>query len=696
MVKIAKGLKQTYKNAVDIPLDEVPNTLRIRTDCYEVLNDDHNRCYLDIDGKFNDTPITEDQFNQINNETKEALESYLGTDVYILGTSSSYAYRKISFRVVYPTIVMTRKKNKKFAIKVQKEIVLPQHVNIDTGVYGKNQKIRMFYSSKDGENRPMVPVGDVEIVDTLISHIPTDASIVPDEDPVAVVEEEYVPKESNSIISTILEHLSPSRMDDYETWVKIGMICKSEKEPLDTWEIASRRSSKYKRGECEYKWKTFKSDGGMGIAQLWSWLEEDDPDTYQELKQHDYKFQKLEFEKEVFCLNTPPCFIRLTINESNVRLVQPLKIYELQHIYADRKDFIAKWTVDPERLSYERMDMLPRMPVPEGVFNTFRGFPIEFQPIQTPTCDTILHVIANVCNYEENVIAYVLDWFAHLIQKPYEKPGTCLVFKGDQGAGKDTVVDGIIGTMLGNEFHKTTGDAMLDLFGSFNAQNRDVMLFNLQEANFMTNKAKADVLKNLITCPTITVRDKGVKSYSVRSCMRIVMTTNNEVPVVLENTNRRFVLIEASNKYCKNGEFWNHVHKTIPLELRAFYDFLNTRDISNFVPMRFPMTEYHEEVKQSFIPVLAKTFQTVIQSNHEQHVFHYTTNELLNVVNTNGTKFEFTAIQLGKQLKDYIREHDEDKSKPIMKKRMNAGFKYSFYQSEMIEFLKNHNWWVDI
>lgn len=695
MVKISSKCKASVFKFDEVALENVAERLRLRNDCYEVLNDTVNRCYLDFDGKFENIPITEEEFNQINIETQNVIESYLGDDTYVLGTSSSFDYRKISFRVIYPNVVMTPKKNKKFAKELSKTLKLPQHVGVDLLPYMKNQKIRMFYSSKDGENRPMIPIGDINILDTLLSHIPTDASMVKDDDPIHI-EDEYIAKESNSIISSILKHLNTSRVDDYDQWVKIGMICKTEKEPIDTWETASRRSSKYKRGECESKWKTFKSDGGIGLDLLWNWLEEDDPDMYQELKQHDYKFQKIEFEKEIFCLNTPPCFIRLTYDKNGIQKITPIKIHDLQHIFSHRLDFISKWTKDPERLVYERMDLLPRMEVPVGVFNTFRGFAIDFEELQSPTCETIIHLVENLCNYDKNVTNYVLDWFAHLIQKPYEKPGTCLIFKGEQGAGKDTVIDGIIGRILGEEYHKSTSDAMHDVFGAFNAEHRKTIFLNLQEANFMTNKAKADVLKGMITSPTCQIRDKGIKTETIRSCLRIAMTTNADStpPVLLEDSNRRFVLIESSNRYCSNSEFWTRVHKTIPLELRAFYELLNTRDISNFMPMKFPITEYHSEVKQFFTPVMAKIFQSVIQSNHEQHVFEYTANELL--VLMNGTKYEMSAIQLGKQLKKYIREQDEDKSKPILKKRLTVGFKYKFFQTEMVEFLKTNKWWVDI
>jgi hypothetical protein len=87
-----------------------------------------------------------------------------------LATSSKYEDRIISFRLVLPKVKTSKKSNKAFAVKMQKEIKLPDGVKVDDVPYGENQKIRMVGSSKDGEDRPFVMVhGDPE--DMLISYV---------------------------------------------------------------------------------------------------------------------------------------------------------------------------------------------------------------------------------------------------------------------------------------------------------------------------------------------------------------------------------------------------------------------------------------------------------------------------------------------------------------------------------------------
>ena len=69
---------------------------------------------------------------------------------------------------------------------------------------------------------------------------------------------------------SLLQSISPSRLDDYDTWLKIGMAAHSvgDNSLLSDWEQLSQKNSKYKSGECEKKWSSFKSSGvSLGTLQ---------------------------------------------------------------------------------------------------------------------------------------------------------------------------------------------------------------------------------------------------------------------------------------------------------------------------------------------------------------------------------------------------------------------------------------------
>lgn len=57
-----------------------------------------------------------------------------------------------------------------------------------------------------------------------------------------------------------LQNISANFADDYHSWIQIGMALKSvNSNLLSAWDQWSQQSSKYKPGECESKWKSFKN-----------------------------------------------------------------------------------------------------------------------------------------------------------------------------------------------------------------------------------------------------------------------------------------------------------------------------------------------------------------------------------------------------------------------------------------------------
>lgn len=70
-------------------------------------------------------------------------------------------------------------------------------------------------------------------------------------------------------ILLLLQKIPPSFADDYNWWIKVGMALKSiSPDLLPAWEEWSLQSSKFKPGECQYKWNTFRKHG-VSIGTLY-------------------------------------------------------------------------------------------------------------------------------------------------------------------------------------------------------------------------------------------------------------------------------------------------------------------------------------------------------------------------------------------------------------------------------------------
>lgn len=64
----------------------------------------------------------------------------------------------------------------------------------------------------------------------------------------------------------ILDSLSQTRVDDFKTWLEVGMALHASGESCSTWENWSHRSSKFKDGECAKRWATFGNYTGSPIT----------------------------------------------------------------------------------------------------------------------------------------------------------------------------------------------------------------------------------------------------------------------------------------------------------------------------------------------------------------------------------------------------------------------------------------------
>jgi|SaaInlStandDraft_7_1057024.scaffolds.fasta_scaffold04376_1 P4 family phage/plasmid primase-like protien len=78
---------------------------------------------------------------------------------------------------------------------------------------------------------------------------------------------------------------SNKRSNNYHSWLRVGWaLHNTDTSLLDTWISFSKRSRKFKEGECEQLWTNMK-DGGYTIRSLMLWAKEDSPDDYKNFTQ---------------------------------------------------------------------------------------------------------------------------------------------------------------------------------------------------------------------------------------------------------------------------------------------------------------------------------------------------------------------------------------------------------------------------
>lgn len=88
-------------------------------------------------------------------------------------------------------------------------------------------------------------------------------------------------------VSELVSLLNQSRADNYQQWIELGWCLHNlDKDLLDIWVDFSKKSPKYKGGECEKLWDKMK-DEGLYLGTLIMWAKTDNPEGYKQWEKKD-------------------------------------------------------------------------------------------------------------------------------------------------------------------------------------------------------------------------------------------------------------------------------------------------------------------------------------------------------------------------------------------------------------------------
>tara|TARA_R110000868_G_scaffold47787_1_gene156302 strand:+ start:287 stop:2386 length:2100 start_codon:yes stop_codon:yes gene_type:complete len=398
-----------------------------------------------------------------------------------------------------------------------------------------------------------------------------------------------------------------------------------------------------------------------------------------------YAEMKARFEKELFRVKNPAGFVRV-----HNKKIQEVSLAELGVLYSewkvDGESFIGLWRGDTDMKTYERFVFMPGIEPPEEDFNTFVGFEYEGKEGDV---SPFLDLIRIVCNHEERCIVWLLDYLAHIFQKPWEKPGVAVVVSGPKGSGKDTPFD-FIGDLLGHMFHNTYTPENT-IWGRFNGDMKHNLMAKIEEANLaMMTKEVEEKFKSIITAPKHTFENKGKDvGDSKPSYSRFIATTNNTVPIHITDDERRFFLLRASAERRGDRSYWERVRAWWSKQesKEALMAMLSTRDISAFQVRDYPKTDYYYEVLAAFIPHHAAYLQRWIEMNEEVETFSKKPRDFLTAINASpGIKFQMTERAFASAMLEYPFERN-----------IHTGVKYyEIKTADLRVFLQQRKWWLDL
>jgi hypothetical protein len=309
------------------------------------------------------------------------------------------------------------------------------------------------------------------------------------------------------------------------------------------------------------------------------------------------------------------------------------------------------------------------------------------------------------------------------VQKPNQKPTTCLVYTGSEGTGKGRLFYAVK-KVLGRHLVSETSNPMQDVFGANAEAYSQTKLVIMNESNATMNFGNGDRLKALISDEDgLKVNIKYIRAYGIRNLAGTWIAGNSKTLVNSGVSDRRFIIYETGERFMQNEEYFGRFTEYIddPRNQKAVYDALMAIDLTDFnlVRDRPTDTEAYKEAKEKCLPRLIKFLEHDIMIDMAYPVG--TKTEFLNEPGSNAYRLvddlkafdedvpikateycekfiewsgedpkKYNAVKFGIAMKNIIKDH-KIPDDVVWKKDTKTGVMYLRNRAKAVAWLKKKN-----
>lgn len=415
-------------------------------------------------------------------------------------------------------------------------------------------------------------------------------------------------------------------MDDYNNWIKVGFAIYNSVHEFELFDLFSARSSIYDAVSVKSFWDGIKMtiENKLTFASILYWAKEKDMDLYATLNIVEKKIlnamNDLTFKQKSKLFELTHCKIvndGVYIYEEN-NLIKVISETDVRNRYKHIQtgftsmgnpiNFIDRWISNNNDIRSKKTMEYHMKNCPDDVYNLWSPFSMELIHEYTPkpqAIDLFKKHISILCNHEEPIIEFVINWLGFMIQYP-EKKSKMLVFVSDEGAGKNTLLE-IIKHMIGSKKVFESTNPSRDVWGNFNGRMVDAFLVNLNEISALDFKNANGLVKGLITDPNMTINEKGVKPFDIHSYHHFITSTNNEEAIKPSKNDRRNCLIRCSDELVKINKtpeqkveinkYLKEIYSMMEDQdsIKSIFEYLKSLpDLADFNNVEFPLTEFHK------------------------------------------------------------------------------------------------------
>ena len=249
-----------------------------------------------------------------------------------------------------------------------------------------------------------------------------------------------------------------------------------------------------------------------------------------------------------------------------------------------------EWADHPDRqiARMENVGFDPACADPGIHCNLWGGWPT------TPAaggCESLIDLLRYMCagdSKAEALFQWVLRWLAYPIQHPGAKMQTTIVVHGPQGTGKNMFFEAIM-SIYGRYGRIIDQSAIEDKFNDW-ASRRLFLIADEVVARSDLYHVK-NKLKAFVTGEWIRINPKNMAAYDERNHVNMVFLSNEAMPVVLEQDDRRHAVIYTPEKL--SADFYDGLKAELDRGgVAALHHHLLHLDLGDFGPAsKPPMTD---------------------------------------------------------------------------------------------------------
>lgn len=449
-----------------------------------------------------------------------------------------------------------------------------------------------------------------------------------------------------------LERLKVHRWS-YDNWIAVGIMCYNNFNGSDVgfklWLEFTMRDPQLEKRDSDRsasavftKYNTFGGDREVvcDFRKLKSWADKDTPiNPYEEIYKNggrDAIVEELNTGEKVgnrcgynistseFIIETPSGWYLKSDRQADLHF----ECYTFTYTPEDdpEKTFSIKpfklWRSDMRRNQWGGIIYDPTG-AETGNYNLWKGFKITPQACRDysendakPLLDHIWDIWAQ---RDEDHYNYILDWFAHKIQRPSKKMAVTLCLNSGEGAGKNVVLNKFF-DIMGNNYDSVANAN--NILGDFNATLEGKVLLNFDEITYGGDHKTNNRLKALISEDYVHINKKHKEVYKMRSLADFIFTTNEDYFIGVTGDSRRYCPLSLSDKWVgiQTDECFDYFKRIRDTPAEAFAKVLYERDISRFNPRKFKKTPlFQRQVEKSWTSDIRWLYQALFSG----HIANY-------------------------------------------------------------------------